>query len=450
MLILGLVWVASWFGGVSSLGGKLLEAPRYLSIALSSDPSSSVTAALHSFPSSVKAVLGSVSDSARFNFTASAEKSQNSNLANFHLNHTSSQAVTVPENWLGTVEDLLMNAAFEPSSSDAAVPAESRSTIDDGVLDPILTEASDYSMNEWLEAAERLLLGFPDAASDTETNFSSVSVIEIGEDRTSLSLESKRIQDRGFLKCATSPNSPSEHTAKRGFQIWVQGCPVAEVPERHRAETIAETFKPLVETPNLDPSTLQPDILNGKAVGKFGDRVLFTVDQDLADYLGRPAELVAIDWINNLRIALGHPPLPLADAQVQMHQLQATGNSIEGKASWYGPYFHGRETATGEIFNQNDLTAAHRSLPFGTYLKVTNLLNGKSVVVRVNDRGPYFDENERVIDLSNRAALCISSEDHGVVPIEAVILQPGATAHTNPQAEGTKVSLATGTKVTGY
>jgi rare lipoprotein A len=449
MLILGLVWVASWFGGVSSLGGKLLEAPRYLSIVLSSHPSPNITTALHSFPSSVKAVLGSVSDSARFNFTASAEKSQNSNLANFHLRNTSSQSFTTPENWLETVEDLLMNAAFEPSS-DSAVPAELRSVSDDAALDPILTEASDYSMNEWLEAAERLLLGIPDATPESQTNFSSVSVTEIGEDAVSLHPESKRIQDRGFLKCATSPNSPSEHTATRGFQIWVQGCPVAEVPERRMANTIAETFKPLVETSNLDASTLQPGILNGKAVGKFGDRVLFTVDQTLADYLGRPAELVAIDWINNLRIALGHPPLPLADAQVQMHQLQATGNSIEGKASWYGPYFHGRETATGEIFNQNDLTAAHRSLPFGTYLKVTNLLNGKSVVVRVNDRGPYFDENERVIDLSNRAALCISSEDHGVVPIEAVILQPGATAHTTPQPEGTKVSLATGTKVTGY
>ncbi|NDJ18917.1 septal ring lytic transglycosylase RlpA family protein [Myxacorys almedinensis A] len=132
-----------------------------------------------------------------------------------------------------------------------------------------------------------------------------------------------------------------------------------------------------------------------------------------------------------------------------MHQLDATDTSIDGKASWYGFYFHGRQTATGEIFDQNALTAAHRSLPFGTYLKVTNLLNGKSVVVRINDRGPYFDEGERVIDLSNRAARCISSHDRGVVPIEAVVLQPSSPAKVASQVT-TQVSSLPKTHITGY
>lgn len=73
----------------------------------------------------------------------------------------------------------------------------------------------------------------------------------------------------------------------------------------------------------------------------------------------------------------------------------------EGTASWYGPGFHGRKTANGERFNTNELTCAHKSLPFNTILKVTNLENGRYTIVRVNDRGPYI--RGRIIDLSNAA-----------------------------------------------
>lgn len=74
---------------------------------------------------------------------------------------------------------------------------------------------------------------------------------------------------------------------------------------------------------------------------------------------------------------------------------------IYGKASWYGPGFNGKKTASGEIFNMNDYTAAHRTLPFGTKLKVTNAVNNKSVIVTVNDRGPYV--KGKIIDLSKVA-----------------------------------------------
>jgi rare lipoprotein A len=73
-----------------------------------------------------------------------------------------------------------------------------------------------------------------------------------------------------------------------------------------------------------------------------------------------------------------------------------------GVASWYGNEFHGRPTSSGEVFDQNDLTAAHRTLPFGTHVMVTNLANDSSVVVRINDRGPFV--RERIIDLSYAAA----------------------------------------------
>jgi rare lipoprotein A len=83
-----------------------------------------------------------------------------------------------------------------------------------------------------------------------------------------------------------------------------------------------------------------------------------------------------------------------------------------GEASWYGPGFHGEKTANGEIFNQNKLTAAHRTLPLGTKAKVTNFKNGKSVDVKINDRGPYA--GDRVIDLSRAAAKKLGMEKEGV------------------------------------
>ncbi|MBA4214484.1 MAG: septal ring lytic transglycosylase RlpA family lipoprotein [Polaromonas sp.] len=73
-----------------------------------------------------------------------------------------------------------------------------------------------------------------------------------------------------------------------------------------------------------------------------------------------------------------------------------------GRASWYGDLFHGRRTASGEIFNMHELTAAHKTLPFGTRLRVRNLANGQEVAVRINDRGPHV--RGRIIDLSRAAA----------------------------------------------
>lgn len=76
-----------------------------------------------------------------------------------------------------------------------------------------------------------------------------------------------------------------------------------------------------------------------------------------------------------------------------------------GQASWYGPGFHGRRTASGEIFNTQDMTAAHRTLPFGARVRVTNHRTGRSTIVRINDRGPYA--HGRVIDLSRASAEAI-------------------------------------------
>ena len=84
---------------------------------------------------------------------------------------------------------------------------------------------------------------------------------------------------------------------------------------------------------------------------------------------------------------------------------------VQGAASWYGPGFYGRTTANGERFSKGTLTAAHRTLPFGTKVRVTNLSNGRSVVVRINDRGPF--KYHRVIDLAHGAASQLQDDASG-------------------------------------
>jgi rare lipoprotein A len=92
----------------------------------------------------------------------------------------------------------------------------------------------------------------------------------------------------------------------------------------------------------------------------------------------------------------------------------------QGVASWYGPGFHGRRTANGEVYDQYELTAAHQTLPLGTRVLVTSLTNGRSVEVRINDRGPFI--GGRVVDLSYAAARVIDMIGPGVMPVRVEVL----------------------------
>jgi rare lipoprotein A len=99
------------------------------------------------------------------------------------------------------------------------------------------------------------------------------------------------------------------------------------------------------------------------------------------------------------------------------------GGAQEGLASYYADRFHGRTTASGEAFDMNALTAAHRTLPFGTRVRVTRLDNGRDVVVRINDRGPFVEG--RIIDLSRRAAQELNMISAGVVRVRVRVIDQG-------------------------
>ena len=112
----------------------------------------------------------------------------------------------------------------------------------------------------------------------------------------------------------------------------------------------------------------------------------------------------------------------------------------EGLASWYGGKFQGRQTANGEIFDTNKFTAAHKTLAFGTVVKVTNLENGKSTVVRINDRGPFIPG--RIIDLSRAAAVAIGLAGKGVAKVRVEELPSGSPEAADIAATVTLVTYS--------
>ncbi|APB33223.1 rare lipoprotein A [Gloeomargarita lithophora Alchichica-D10] len=146
----------------------------------------------------------------------------------------------------------------------------------------------------------------------------------------------------------------------------------------------------------------------------------------------------ALQMTNRLRLRLGNaPPLtamtPPAGAPAQpslaqrvltvaVGSVRSVRSVLQGWASWYGPGFQGRRTASGEPFNPQALTAAHRTLPFGTQVRVTNLRNGQAVVVRINDRGPHIPGRE--IDISTGAAQAVGLIQMGTAPVRLEVLGP--------------------------
>ncbi len=129
---------------------------------------------------------------------------------------------------------------------------------------------------------------------------------------------------------------------------------------------------------------------------------------------------------------------PIYDENIETGELLQTGI-----ASWYGPKFHGRTTANGETYNMDDFTAAHKTLPFNTIVRVINQSNNRAVDVRINDRGPYI--GDRVIDLSRRAAQEIDMVGPGTADVTIHLLQTGdrpITSSNRSSMESFTVQLA--------
>ncbi|MGB7439643.1 MAG: septal ring lytic transglycosylase RlpA family protein [Coleofasciculaceae cyanobacterium] len=249
-----------------------------------------------------------------------------------------------------------------------------------------------------------------------EENYSSTG----GAVQRGLRRYSQLLTARAFA--ATTPKG------KEQFQVWLKGRLIAQLPSQPQAVLMAKKLKKFIfnlSEQELNTSSIEPILIDELPAVKFGERLVFKIDDVLAEGINRNRKLLTVEWANNIRKALGQAPLKLAKAQKQMYNLVETGNTLGGVASWYGDYFHGRLTANGEKYDQYEFTAAHRTLPFDTYLKVRNLKNDDTVIVRINDRGPFIDG--RNLDLSRQAARCLNSENVGIVPYEAVIMKTPST-----------------------
>ncbi len=122
------------------------------------------------------------------------------------------------------------------------------------------------------------------------------------------------------------------------------------------------------------------------------------------------------------RSRYGNPPSYEVFGKTYHVMDSATGYRERGIASWYGTKFHGRRTSSGEPYDLLKMTAAHKSLPLPTYVQVRNLENGKQIIVKVNDRGPFHEG--RIIDLSYAAAHKLGMAGHGTAPVEVVAIDP--------------------------
>lgn len=199
-----------------------------------------------------------------------------------------------------------------------------------------------------------------------------------------------------------------------------------------RAEDLAEKIKDLLDDDKFDPDKLLPARegnvatlrMDGNVVLKFdgGDNACdqsFKVANAIRQSTGAqqlPASFVKLAALTN-----GNGKIDMnAIKALSGVAMKAMGTCFSGAASWYGGKFHGRKAADGSRFDQDGLTAAHRSLPFGTKLLVMNRKTGDSCVVEVNDRGPFV--GDRVIDLSRGAAKQLNMISSGVAVVDCLVL----------------------------
>ena len=197
-----------------------------------------------------------------------------------------------------------------------------------------------------------------------------------------------------------------------------------------RARAIADKINQLAQDPDFNAKniTIGVDKKSRTYLIQVNEDILVSLDKNtvLPDTT-RNLSKDTLQMANRLRRVLGNAEPLVSIAKVsqpsfnQIINAPSTGRQVRGgMASWYGPNFHGRRTANGERYNQNGYTAAHKSLPFGTRVKVTNVRTGQSVMVRINDRGPFI--RGRVIDLSAGAARAIGVHSSGIAPVKLEIL----------------------------
>jgi rare lipoprotein A (peptidoglycan hydrolase) len=333
-----------------------------------------------------------------------------------------------------------MSAAARPSQAatpQAATPTQNtfpqNAPTESSPTEGTPTESSSTEGNQW--TADYQAQCIPEASQSFTPKPTEQDAIA-----QQANIQQANIQQTGAQQTGAQQTGAQQNTASQPpiYQLSLAGKPLGYVADEQKATLLATQLKRLIRRSALKADAIVPQTVPSSQQTNPGSaplaeqtdstvkvathrQSLFAIDESMAEAIGYTKEWAAVAWANNLRVALNEAPLDVGSAHQALKNLEDSAIAIEGDASWYGPYFHGRMTANGETYNQHDLTAAHKSLPFGTYLRVRNRLNNKTVVVRINDRGPYV--GDRSLDLSNAAAKCLGSDQVGVIPYDAVILQ---------------------------
>ena len=322
--------------------------------------------------------------------------------------HSAQAQTTIPSE----VRDTTTSTSLSTSQPNTLKVGESRSLIK--TKDEAIARIHTHKLNG-KNAATVYVRGIP-VVTYIESDEATKSASESGQNNT-------QTKEKSETKGATKNISSS--TAASADNLLTSNNPI------ERATAAAAMINQL-NRDGLDASKIIPAWNNGDYVIKLGDRATLKFDQQaiLPDSLQNQTEDV-LESANLLRRLLGgaNPVSEVANAPKPKFAANsafrpALNNQIvgvmSGMASWYGPGFDGNYSASGEIFNANDLTAAHPSLPFGTLVRVVNMDNGQSVVVRINDRGPYAEG--RIIDMSAGAANMIGLVASGVAPVRLEVL----------------------------
>lgn len=187
-----------------------------------------------------------------------------------------------------------------------------------------------------------------------------------------------------------------------------------------KAEDLAGHLQDLLEDHKFNADELMPARAGTMATLQVEGNTVLSFDPASTTESQTSGREAGFKMANAIRNACDVASLPISFLKMTDTRKEGLAGCFSGQASWYGPHFHGKKTSDGSRFDQEKLTAAHRSLPFGTRLLVMNRKTGQSCVVKVNDRGPFI--GDRVIDLSKGAARQLKMLSSGVAMVDCLVL----------------------------
>ena len=198
---------------------------------------------------------------------------------------------------------------------------------------------------------------------------------------------------------------------------------LSSITAEQRAKIVADNINRMLAQ-GIDPASIRPVKEGNNTYLRAGAENIVTVDDINAKAVGVSVHELAYTWANGTRTALGAGALRKDYTDISRgymgRESRYLGHVSTGMASWYGPTFHGKRAADGSRFNTDEYTAAHKTYPFGTLVKVTNLRTNRSCVVKITDRGPYA--HGRIIDLSKKAAEDIGMLGSGVARVKLEVV----------------------------